>query len=112
MHATLPSLLDSYGYVVLFLLVALESLGIPLRPPAERARPVVPSPAAVEYLRVGEAGHRVRVPVEVQPYSSGVKGGLVGGAAMAVVALFYGLLAQGSLWYPINLLAGGGIPPL
>jgi hypothetical protein len=83
---------------------------IPLRPPAERARAVVPSPAAVEYLRVGEAGHRVRVPVEVQPYSSGVAGGLVGGAAMAVVALMYGLLAHGSLWYPINLLAGVAIP--
>jgi hypothetical protein len=83
---------------------------VPLRPLAERARPVVPSPAAVEYLRVGEAGHRMRVPVEVQPYSSGVKGGIVGGAAMAVVALVYGLLAQGSLWYPINLLAGMAIP--
>jgi hypothetical protein len=83
---------------------------IPLRPPAERARPVVPSPAAVEYLSVGEAGHRVRVPVEVQPYSAGVTGGLVGGVAMAVVALMYGLLAQGSLWYPINLLAGMAIP--
>jgi hypothetical protein len=83
---------------------------IPLRPPAERARPVVPSPAAVETLRVGEAGHRMRVPVEVQPYSSGVTGGLVGGAAMAVVALLYGILAQGSLWYPINLLAGVAIP--
>ena len=83
---------------------------IPLRPPADRARLVVPSPAAVENLRVGEAGHRMRVPVEVQPYSSGVTGGLVGGVAMAVVALMYGLLAQGSLWYPINLLAGMAIP--
>jgi undecaprenyl-diphosphatase len=35
MHATLTSLLESYGYVVLFLLVALESLGIPL--PGEMA---------------------------------------------------------------------------
>ena len=35
MHATLISLLESYGYVVLFLLVALESLGIPL--PGETA---------------------------------------------------------------------------
>jgi hypothetical protein len=83
---------------------------VPLRPPAERARPVVPSPAAAESLKVGEAGHRVRVPVEVQPYSAGVQGGLVGGAAMAVVALIYGILAQGSLWYPINLLAGMAIP--
>jgi hypothetical protein len=83
---------------------------VPLRPPAERARPVVPSPPVMAHLRVGEAGHRVRVPVEVQPYSAGVKGGIVGGVAMAVVALIYGLLAQGSLWYPINLLAGMAIP--
>jgi hypothetical protein len=80
------------------------------RLPAERARAIVPSPEAVEHLRAGEAGHRVRVPVEVQPYSSGIQGGLVGGAAMAVVALLYGILAQGSLWYPINLLAGAAMP--
>ena len=60
--------------------------------------------------RIGEAGHRVRVPVEVQPYSAGIKGGIVGGVAMAVVALIYGMLAQESLWYPINLLAGIAIP--
>jgi hypothetical protein len=83
---------------------------VPLPPPGERAGPVVPGPATVEHLTVGEAGHRVRVPVEVQPYSAGITGGLVGGVAMAVVALLYGLLAHGSLWYPINLLAGIAIP--
>jgi hypothetical protein len=44
---------------------------VPLRPSAERAKPVVPAPAAAEHLKVGEAGHRVRVPVEIQPYSAG-----------------------------------------
>jgi hypothetical protein len=83
---------------------------VPLPPPGERATPVLPSPATVEYLTIGEGGHRVRVPVEVQPYSAGITGGLVGGVAMAVVALLYGMLAQGSLWYPINLLAGIAIP--
>jgi hypothetical protein len=83
---------------------------VPPPPPGERAGPVVPVPAAVEHLTIGEAGHRVRVPVEVQPYSAGIIGGLVGGVAMAVVALLYGILAQGSLWYPINLLAGIAIP--
>jgi hypothetical protein len=81
-----------------------------LPPPSERGGPVVPVPATVEYLTIGEAGHRVRVPVEVQPYSAGIIGGLVGGVAMAVVALLYGLVAQDSLWYPINLLAGIAIP--
>jgi hypothetical protein len=83
---------------------------VPLPTPGERATPVLPSLATVEYLTMGEAGHRVRVPVEVQPYSAGITGGLVGGVAMAVVALLYGFLAQESLWYPINLLAGIAIP--
>jgi hypothetical protein len=83
---------------------------VALRSPSERATPIVPSPAAVEHLRLGEAGHRARVPMAVQPYSAGVKGGIVGGIAMAVVALIYGVLAQGSLWYPVNLLAGLAIP--
>jgi len=78
--------------------------------PAEGVKPVLQSAATVGQLRPGEAGHRVRVPVEVQPYSAGLTGGLVGGVAMAVVALLYGIRAQESLWYPINLLAGIAIP--
>jgi len=34
--------------------------------------------------------------------SAGVKGGLAGGVAMAVLACTYGLLKMGSIWYPIN----------
>ena len=85
---------------------------IPVRPPAERAKPVQPAPQAVEHLKVGEAGHRVRIPVEVHPYSAGIKGGIVGGIAMAIVALLYGLIAHGSLWYPINLLSAAAVPSL
>jgi hypothetical protein len=85
---------------------------VPLPAPGERGRPVPPSRATVDHLTAGEAGHRVRVPAEVQPYSAGITGGLVGGVAMAVVALLYGMLAQGSLWYPINLLAGIAIPDM
>jgi hypothetical protein len=81
-----------------------------LRSAAERARPIVPATAAVSYLKAGEAGHRVRVPVEIQPYGAGVRGGIIGGVAMAAVALLYGVLAQASLWYPINLLAGMALP--
>src|SRR6185369_5960599 len=36
------------------------------------------------------------------------RGGLAGGAAMAVLALLYGLLGHNSIWYPINLLAAAG----
>jgi predicted lipid-binding transport protein (Tim44 family) len=71
------------------------------RPAAERARAIVPSLAAVEHLRAGEAGRRVRVPVAVQPNSSGMQGGLVGGAAMAVVAL---LLWTGLIWAVLGMV--------
>ena len=83
---------------------------IPLAPVAERARTITPAAAPVERLRLGEAGHRVRLPIEVQPLSSGVKGGIVGGVAMAVVALLYGALFQQSIWYPINLLSAAAMP--
>lgn len=85
---------------------------IPLRPPAQRATPVQPAPQAVEHLTLGEARHRVRIPAEIYPYSAGIKGGLVGGVAMAIVALLYGLIAHGSLWYPINLLSAAAMPSL
>lgn len=48
---------------------------------------------------------RAWLPVETYPISAGLKGGLAGGAAMAVIACTYGLISQGSIWYPINLLA-------
>jgi hypothetical protein len=48
---------------------------------------------------------RAWLPVETYPVSAGLKGGIAGGAAMAVIACIYGLISQGSIWYPINLLA-------
>jgi hypothetical protein len=36
-------------------------------------------------------------------------GGIAGGIAMIVPAEIYGLIAQHSLWYPINLLGGAGV---
>jgi hypothetical protein len=85
---------------------------VPLRPPSQRARPVQPAPQKVAHLVAGEAGHRVRIPAEIHPYSAGVWGGLAGGAAMAALALLYGLIAYGSIWYPINLLAAVAMPAL
>jgi hypothetical protein len=85
---------------------------VALRPLAERPAPIVRVAARVDHLQLGEAGHRVRLPIEVQPISAGVKGGLVGGAAMAVVACAYGILVQGSFWYPINLLAAVAMPAM
>lgn len=75
--------------------------------------PVVHASArAVEHLTVGAGGHRVRIPADVHPYSSGLKGGVVGGVAMAGVAVAYGVIAQHSLWYVVNLLAAGLLPSL
>src|SRR5262245_46321256 len=48
---------------------------------------------------------RAWLPLETYPMSAGLKGGLAGGVAMAVLACTYGLLKVGSIWYPINLLA-------
>jgi hypothetical protein len=83
-----------------------------IRPPEQRARPIAPVPQTVQQLQPGVAGHRVRIPAEIHPYSSGIKGGIVGGIGMAIVACLYGVIAYGSLWYPINLLAAAALPSL
>ena len=85
---------------------------ITLRPVVLRPPAGVPLRPAVEVASIGEGAHRTRVPVEIQPYSAGIRGGLVGGIAMAVPALAYGLIAHRSLWYPINLLSGVVMPSL
>jgi len=48
---------------------------------------------------------RAWLPLKTYPVLAGVKGGLAGSVAMAVLACGYGLLKAGSIWYPINLLA-------
>jgi hypothetical protein len=78
--------------------------------PALRPAPILVEQRSVVRLRAGEGGHRVRIPERIHPYSSGLWGGLAGGAAMAALACLYGLVAQHSIWYPINLLAGVVIP--
>jgi hypothetical protein len=59
----------------------------------------------VERLPVAPEHVRAWLPLETYPISAGVKGGLAGSVAMAVLACLYGLLKTGSIWYPINLLA-------
>jgi len=85
---------------------------VPVRPAIERAEPVKASARTVVHLTAGQASHRVRIPAEIHPYSSGLKGGIVGGVAMAIVASAYGLIVHGSIWYPINLLAAAAMPSL
>ncbi len=78
--------------------------------PTLRPAPIQVEQRSVVRLKAGEAGHRVRIPERIHPYSSGLWGGLAGGAAMAALACLYGLIAQHSIWYPVNLLAGVVIP--
>jgi hypothetical protein len=66
---------------------------------------VATSRRRVERLAVAPELARALLPLETYPISAGIKGGLAGSVAMAVLACLYGLLKQGSIWYPINLLA-------
>src|SRR6266436_7157071 len=59
----------------------------------------------VERVPVARDLVRAWLPLETYPISAGLKGGLAGGVAMALLACAYGLLKAGSIWYPINLLA-------
>ena len=59
----------------------------------------------VERVPVAPDLVRAWLPLETYPISAGLKGGLAGGVAMAVLACTYGLIKAGSIWYPINLLA-------
>jgi hypothetical protein len=59
----------------------------------------------VERLPLAEEHLRAWLPIETYPISAGVKGGVAGSVAMAVLACGYGLVKAGSIWYPINLLA-------
>jgi hypothetical protein len=54
---------------------------------------------------------RAWLPLETYPITAGVKGGLAGGAAMAVLAAVYGLVSGNGIWYPMNLLVAGLLPP-
>jgi hypothetical protein len=54
--------------------------------------------------------HRSRLPLEIYPVSAGVKGGLAGCVAMAILAEIYGIVSGHGIWYPINLLSAGFFP--
>src|ERR1700679_2033832 len=62
----------------------------------------------VEHIEVS-GQHRVHLPLETFPITAGIKGGIAGGIAMIIPAMIYGLLAEHSVWYPVNLLGGAGV---
>src|SRR5882762_5326280 len=74
-------------------------------PPVTTTRPQV---ARVKWMT--QELHRARLPIEIYPISAGIKGGLAGSVAMAVLAVIYGIVSGHGLWYPINLLSGGFFP--
>ncbi len=63
-------------------------------------------PREVMRLPVAQQVQRAWLPLKIYPVSAGVKGGLAGGVAMAVLAMLYGVVFFRSVWYPINLIAG------
>src|SRR5437879_5170334 len=67
-----------------------------------------PQVARVEWIT--QELHRARLPLEIYPISAGVKGGLAGSVAMAVLAALYGIISGHDMWYPINLLSAGFFP--
>jgi len=77
----------------------------------EEVVPVVPEDTRIttdrRIVELLPIAHPVRawLPVKTYPVSAGVKGGLAGSVAMAVLACGYGVLKAGSIWYPVNLLA-------
>src|SRR5580765_6691206 len=80
---------------------------VPVRPELPAA---VTSPRKVARFAIAGELPRAWLPLEIYPISAGIKGGLAGAVAMAVLAMLYGLLSQRSIWYPINLLAAGFFP--
>jgi hypothetical protein len=76
-----------------------------------RVEPVVTT--RPEVARVGwitHELHRAWLPLEIYPVSAGIKGGLAGSVAMAILAMIYGIASKHGIWYPINLLAAGFFP--
>ncbi len=77
----------------------------------EGAAPAVVT-ARTKVGRLAEVPESVRaaLPLETYPVSAGIKGGLAGGAAMAVLAAAYGIFSGNTIWYPMNLLTAGFFP--
>ena len=93
------------GIVVWFLETNPDSKELLSPLEAEGPDPILPRTARVAHL-VSDADHRARIPIEIHPYSAGIKAGVIAGIAMAAFASVWGLIAHGSLWYTVNLLAG------
>jgi hypothetical protein len=76
--------------------------------------PEAPAIAAVRRevgrIEIGQDVRRAWLPLKIYPISAGIKGGLAGSVAMAVLAAGYGIFSGHGIWYPINLLVAGFFP--
>jgi hypothetical protein len=84
---------------------------------AHESLPILPeAPATVQARRevhrinIDPEARRAWLPREIYPISAGVKGGLAGSVAMAILAAAYGIFSGHGIWYPINLLVAGFFP--
>jgi hypothetical protein len=82
-----------------------ESLSIVPDAPA-----TVLAPREVHRIEIDQEARRAWLPREIYPISAGIKGGLAGSFAMAVLAAAYGSFSQNGIWYPVNLLVAGFFP--
>ncbi len=101
-----------FAGLIRWIYILATGTGEELLPIGARPQPVRQSRVQVEPLRPGMPGHRMRIPDKVHPVSAGLKGGAIGGIAMAVTALSYGLFSGRGIWYPVNLLGGMIIPSI
>src|SRR5262249_9948764 len=74
-----------------------ESFAMALADPVSINRPEV-----AEVHRITGQRHRTILPIEIYPFSAGIKGGLGGGVVMTLVAVIWGLLTRHGIWYPLN----------
>jgi hypothetical protein len=61
-------------------------------------------------IAIAPDSYRASLPIEIYPISAGIKGGLAGSAAMALLAAMYGIVSGHGIWYPMNLLAASLFP--
>lgn len=101
--SVLGALLSLFGAVGWFREVLPHERHEPV-PVREEAIVIATKRREVARIQIAPELQRLRFPIEVYPVAAGIRGGLAGSVAMAAVAMIYGWISHGSIWYPVNLL--------